>query len=249
MTGDDLKLLQDQFLEGGKQILRERGHLGTVGFVVTLHKHVEKLLESGWGAEFIGNPKDVFVRLDDDRVVALVLDMTMDWKRLYHAVLELYPKMREILPALIEAANQAQVDDPYKRVVRPFLKAAQLDEKDIVAGTMRQVCEKVDAFACIMQCEAWFYEVDPSVPGDQLPDDLSTDAKSVEVIFSSMETRDFARLLKTLIRRAPSDDPATRDAGVVVDFGERIEMLISPEEQVAVSGRFMNFLKPLEIAP
>jgi hypothetical protein len=248
MIGDDLKLLQDQLLEGGKQILRERGHLGTVGFVVTLHKHVEKLLESGWGAEFIGDPKDAFVRLDDDRVVALVLDMTMDWKRLYHAVLDLYPKMQKILPALIEAAAQARVDDPYKRVVRPFLKAAQLDEKDIVAGTMRQVCEKVDAFACIMQCEAWLYEADPSVPGDQLPDDLSTDAKSIEVIFSSMETHDFARLRKAQIQRASSTDPKTRDEGAVIGFGESIEMLITPEEQIDVGGRFTNFLKPLELA-
>ena len=56
MTGDDLKHVQDHFLEGAKTILRESGRLRPVGFVITLHKHVDKLFESGWGIEFI-DPK------------------------------------------------------------------------------------------------------------------------------------------------------------------------------------------------
>jgi len=53
MIGDDLKRMQDGFLEGGKSILRERGRLTPVGFIVTLHKHVDKIFESGWGLEII----------------------------------------------------------------------------------------------------------------------------------------------------------------------------------------------------
>ena len=67
MTGEDLKRLQDHFLEGGKMILRESGRLRPVGFVITLHKHVEKIFETGWGVEII-DPASCVRDGEDDRI-------------------------------------------------------------------------------------------------------------------------------------------------------------------------------------
>lgn len=251
MTGDDLKRMQDRFLDGAKQILRERGRLPPIGFVVTLHKHVEKLLETGWGAEIIGDPKGAFVRdPDDDRVATLVLDLLMDWKRIYHAVLDVFPHTQDVLPELVAMAKALQVDAPYKRVMRPFLAHTKLDEKDIIAATMRHVCNKVDAFACIMQTEAWFRTVDPNEDVDQIPDSLGDDTKSIEVVFSSMETYAFTRMVTVPVHRSTSStEGRQRDKGAVVGFGERTEGLDTPEDTNLLVGRLVRFLKPLESRP
>jgi hypothetical protein len=246
VTGDDLKRMQDNLLENGKMILRESGRLHPIGFVVTLDKHVGKLVESGWGAEFI-NPNNTYVPLGDgDKVATLVLDLLMDWKRLYHAVLNVYPKTRSILPGLIAVAETCKVDDPYKRTMRPFLKAAQLDEKDVIAATMRQVCDKVDAFACIMQTEAWMRYMEPSEEAGDVTGSLEHDKKSIEVVISSMETYDFARMLTQPIHRETS--AKKRDEGKVLGFGDRTESLDTADDKHVLEGRFVRFLKPLKEA-
>lgn len=251
MTGDDLKRLQNHFFAGGQQILRENGHLRPIGFVVTLHKHVEKLLKSGWGTEILGDPKATFVRDDsDDRVTTLVLDLLMDWKRLYHAVLKLFPQTRDMLPGMVALAEKVRVDDPYKRVMRPFMAHTKLDEKDVIAATLRHVCNKVDAFACIMQCEAWIREVAPDENIDQIPDSLGDDAKSVEVVYSSMETYDFARMITAPLHRkkaSGAQQPQQRDEGAVLGFGTLTEHLDTQEDTNVLVGRFVRFLKPLDL--
>lgn len=239
MTKDDLKGLQDHLLAKAQVILQQSDHLRPAGFVVTLHKHLDKLFESGYGVEFL-DPKQLLSD-DPDGIAVLIVDLLMGWKRLYHAILSLFPPMRDVLPGLLEIGVAAEVDDPYMRVVRPFLSAAQLDEKDITIGTVRQICDKTDAFACIYQSEAWIRMVRSSdreaVEGVR-QNGLSQDAKAIEVVLSTMEAHDFGRSLMMPIEREPSSDPSKRDQGKVRGFG-------TPKETGAMQGRVANFLKPL----
>ena len=253
MTGDDLKRMQDHFLEGGKAILRESGRLYPIGFVVTLHKHVDKLLESGgWGLEIIDPRTCVLDNQDDDKVATLVVDLLMDWKRLYHAVLNVYPQTRGVLPPMIKLAKDIGADDPYKRTTRAFLSATQLDTKDVIAATMRKICGEVEAFASIMQCEAWQRCIDltdKAAIEKANREGLTQDAKAVEVLFNSMETYDFTRLITIPIHREAAP-PASkkRDEGRVVGFGEPSEGLDTTDNTNVAEGRFVRFLKPLETA-
>ena len=243
MTGDDLKRTQDHFLEGAQTILRERGQLRPVGFIITLHKRVEQLFESGWGIEFI-DPKSC-VHADGDDTATLVLDLLMDWKRLYHAVVTVFPKTKDVLSPLITLGAAVGADDPYKRVMRPFLTHTKMDEKDVIAATMRHICGKVDAFASIFQSEAWVRVLDPGTEIEDVPQSLGDDAKSIEVVFSSMETYDFTRLLTLPIQR---EDPNKRAVGKVVGFGELTEGLDTLDNKNVVDGRLVRFLKPLAVA-
>ena len=246
MTGDDLKRLQEHFLEGAKTILRERGRLRPTGFIITLHKHVEKLFESGWGIEFI-DPKTACVRVDGDDTATLVIDLLMDWKNLYHAVVTVFPETKDVLSPMITLAETIAVDDPYMRVMRPFLAQTQMDEKDVIAATMRHVCEKVDAYASIFQSEAWMRVVNLDKEREaDVPQSLGDDAKSIEIVISSMETYGFTRMLTLPIQREGGKKKS--DAGKVVGFGDLVEGLDTPDNTNVVDGRLMHFLKPLEIA-
>jgi hypothetical protein len=246
VTGEDLKRMQDGFLETSKKLLLEQGHLQRVGFVITLHKHIDKFLESGWGIEFI-DPKACLRDAKDDNSAALIVDLSMDWKQLYHAVLNVWPKTRDVLPAMIELGKDIDVDDAYKRVMRAFLRATEMEEKDVVAATMRQICAEANAFASVMHSEAWMRTIDTTSETvddvyKKAPGGLGQDMKSVEVVYSSMETYDFSRLITVPIHREPS---ATRDDGKVIGFGEPIES----EAREAGEGRLAGFLKPLGEAP
>ena len=245
MTGEDLKRMQDGFLEGAKAILKEHGRIHPVGFVITRHKHIEKLLETGWGVEMI-DPKAHVRDAKDDTVATLILDLRMDPKRLYHAVLNVYPQTRGVLPQLLAIGEDAKVDNPYKSVMRSFLHVAKLDEKDIIADVMQQVCEKVDAFASIMQSEAWLRVVDPTEDRNKIPDRLGDDQKSVEVIISTMETYDFVRMVTVPVQRQASEGSAKRDEGPVVGFGDPDELFDSPSDTNVLKGRLVRFLKPLK---
>ena len=237
MTGDDLKRMQDGFLAMAKEILLQ-GPLRPVGFVITLHKHVDKLFESGWGIEFI-DPKSCVRDVHDDSIAALIIDLAMDWRRLYHAVLNVFPQTRDVLPRMIKIGKTLDVDDAYMRVMRAFLAATEMDEKDVTAATMRQICDRVDAFACVYHSEAWMRMVEPSETIEQIrrdaPESLGQDKKSIEVVMSSMETHDFVRMITVSIHREPSE---TRDGGKVIGFGE-------PVENDKLAGRLTGFLKPL----
>lgn len=249
MTGEDLKRLQDSFLENAKKILLEDGRLQPIGFVVTLHKHVDKLLKTGWGVEFL-DPKEC-LRDAGDGVATLIVNLLMDWKRLYHAVLNVFPQTRDILPRLLTLGEVIGADDPYMRLMRPFLKATQMHEKDVIAATMRHICGQVDAFACILHSEAWLRKIDRRTENaEQITKEadakgLAQDQKSIEVIFSSMETYDFARMLTVPVHREPSEE---RDAGKVLGFGEPTEALDTPKDNNRLEGRLVRFLKPLKDA-
>ena len=251
MTGEDLKHAQNHFLEGAKKILLEDEHLRPVGFVITLHRHVDKLFESGsWGLEIIDPKTCVIGAADDDNVVTLIIDLTMDWKRLYHAVLNVFPQTRDVLPAMIQLAETVGVDDPYKRTMRPFLSVTQLDTKDVIAATMRKLCDEVEAFASIMQSEAWLRNVDPATERvENIAGPLGHDVKSIEVIVSMMETYEFARMLTIPIHRESAAQPTTaRDAGKILGFGERAERVDTPQNTHVLDGRLMRFLKPQAVA-
>ena len=246
VTGEDLKRLQDHFLDRGKQILRDDNRLPPVGFVITLHKHIEKLLESGWGIEFI-DPKACLRDPQDDSIATVMIDLAMDYKRLYHAILNVFPKTRDVLPPLIALAEKMRIDDPYKLTMQPFLERTQMHQKDIIAATMRHVCDKVDAFACVMQSEAWIRTIDASDDAKQIAaaagaKGLGQDTKSVEVLFSSMETYDFARMVTVPIRRRPGKN---RDDGKLRGFGEPTEVIDHPDSDLVLRRRMARFLKPL----
>lgn len=238
MTGDDLKRVQDNLLATSKKILLEDGRLKPVGFVVTMRKHIDKLLESGYGVEFIDRT-ECLRDAQDDRIAILMINLSMSWRRLYHAVMAVYPQTRDTLPKMIALGESVSVDDAYMRVMLAFLNATELDEKDVAAAVMRQICDKVAAFACIFHSEAWMRLVGPAETADQIranaPQGLGQDQKSIEVVMSSMETYDFKRFITTPIHREQS---ATRDGGKVIGFGE-------PRENGAFQGRLADFLKPL----
>jgi hypothetical protein len=251
LTEDDLKRMQDGFIEGSKKLLLKRRHIGPVGFVVTLHKHLDKLAESGYGMEFIdhetarvGDPKD-------DAIATLVIDLSMNWKKLYHAVLTVFPQMQSVLPGLLAIGAEIKVDDPYMRLMRPFMAATRLDEKDIIAATMRQICDKASAFASIFHSEAWQRTAGPEEDRSQIPNDLGDDEKSIEVLISTMETYAFARMITTPVRRVPSppSKKKKRDSGKVEGFGEPTELIDRPGDNNRLEGRLMRFLKPQGAAP
>jgi hypothetical protein len=250
VNGDDLKRLQDDFLAGSKKILLETGHMRPVGFVVTLRKHVDRLIESGWGLEFI-DPKIARVRdAQDDEIAALIVDLSMNWRKLYHAVLTVFPQTRSTLPNLLAIGIAANVDDPYMRLMRPFMSATQLEDKDVMAATMRQICDKVDAFASIFNSEAWTRVVKTREAIDEVyknaAGSLGNDKESVEVVISSMETYDFTRMITVPILRKPSKK--ARDAGKITGFGELTEGIARPDNNNVIEGRLARFLKPLAVA-
>lgn len=252
MTGDDLKRLQDNFLGTAKAILLDDRHLHMMGFVVTLRKHVDKLFESGYGLEFL-DPKDCLREGsgDGDEVATLIVDLPTDYKKLYHAVMNVFPQTKDVLPRMIELGKSIGVEDAYTSAMNAFLRSTQLEEKDIVAAVMRQICDKVDAFASIMQSEAWMRIVDSSKESvddvyKNAPGGLKNDAKSVEVIVSSMETHDFARMLAVPIQRKPSKKQ--RGGGKVLGFGKPHETVDTPDNTQVLQGRLMRFLKPLPAA-
>lgn len=248
MTGEDLKRMQDNFLATSKTLLREHGCLRQVSFIITLHKHIEKLFESGWGVEFI-DPKTACVHRDGDAAAALILDLAMDWKKLYHACLRVFPETVDVLPPMLVLGQQLKVDDPYKRVMRPFLAHTRLEEKDVTAATMRHICGKVDAFACIMHSEGWLRVVEQGESAEDLAGTLSQDQKSIEVLFSSMETYDFTRMITVPILRVTTPGISVpRDGGKVVGFGDAAESVEEADRAALVEGRFVNLLKPLGVA-
>ena len=245
MTEDDLRRMQDGLLETAKTIMLEQDHLRSIGFVITLHKHVDKLLKSGWGAEIL-DPKECLRDAQDDSNTMLIVDLMMDPKRLYHAVLNLFPKARNVLPDMIALGKSIGIgdDDTYMRTMRAFLSATELNEKDIISATMRQICGQVDAFACVLHSEAWQRTVDPSDTAAieaARKKGLGGDMKAIEVIFSTMETHTFARTITVPVQREPSQDPNKRDAGKVLGFG-------AIAETGGMEGRMSGFLKPLETA-
>jgi hypothetical protein len=253
MTGDDLKRLQDNFFATSKQIILEGTSLRPVGFVVTLQKHVDQLFDSGYGIEFL-DPKTAILRdAQDDAVATLIVDLVMDYRRLYHAVLTVFPKTRDLLPRLLVLGQAASVDDPYMRLMRPFLENTGLDAKDVAAAVMRQICDKVDAFASIMHSEAWKRHTASPEDMEKLREfakthSLGEDQKSVEIVVSAMETYDFTRMLTAPIHREPSKDPKRRDAGKVLGFGETDDSVAEQDGKNVIEGRMARFLKPLPVA-
>ena len=244
MTGDNLKRMQDGFIEGSKQILLEGTQLRPISFVITLHKHVEKLFESGYGLEFLGSKPVNSVDVRDDQVATLIVDLALSGKKLYHAVMTVFPETRHVLPGMITLGESMGVDDVHVRTMRAFMAATGLDEKDVMAAVVRQICDKVDAFACVFQSEAWLRAVDPkdvATIEEARQKGLAKDDEAVEVILSAMETRDFSRGITIPIERGPSDDPERRDGGKVLGFG-------APTETDTMDGRMAGFLKPLEVA-
>jgi hypothetical protein len=245
----DLTRMQDGFVEHSKEILLDRGHMGPVGFVVTLHKHLDRLFESGYGVEFI-DPKTACVRdPDDDAIATLIVDLSMSWKKLYHAVLTVFPQTQDVLPGLLAFGTEIQVDDPYKRLMRPFLMTTQLDQRDIIAEMMRQICDKASAFASVLHFEAWRRMVEPGESRDEISEDLGKDAKSVEILISSMETREFVRMITVPIHRAPQKKKQKkkqkRDDGKIEGFGESTEIIDRPDNNNELEGRLVRFLRPL----
>jgi hypothetical protein len=248
VTGEDLKRLQDNFFEDGKSILCDNGRLRPTGFVVTLQENVDKIFRSeGWELEILDPKTCVLDDQTNKQVTTLIIDLLMDWKRLYQAVLQIFPQTQEVLPHMIKLASTIGIDDPYKRTMRPFLRSAQLDEKDIIAATMRKLCSEVDAFASIFQCEAWMRAFDPADKNtieEAGRRGLDQDTEAVEVLFSSMETYGFTRMLTLPIHRGVPSAKQGRDGGNVVGFGERLEGLDTPADTNRAGGRLTRFLKP-----
>jgi hypothetical protein len=174
----------------------------------------------------------------------------MDYKRLYHAVLTVFPKTRDILPRLLALGQAVGADDPYMRLMRPFLKSQELDAKDVSAAVMRQICDKVDAFACIMHSEAWKRNAKSTADMEKISKfaethSLGEDMESVEVVISTMETYDFARMLTAPIHRKPSKNSKQRDTGKVLGFGETDDHVAEQGGKNVLEGRLVRFLKPL----
>jgi len=246
MTGDDLKRLQDTFFSGGQAILRAHARLAPIGFIVTMSKHVDKLFEHGWAMEILDR-KMCMRDPKDDAIATLIVDLSMDWKKLYHSICILSPQAKGVLEPMINLAKSIAVDDPYKRVVRPFLERTNTHTKDVMAATMRHICDHVDAFASIFQCEVWFRSVDGTKENEaDVPRDLSGDAKAIEAVYSTMETYEFTRMLTLPIHREPSEK--ARDEGKVIGFGDLKEDVDTVDNGTVTGGRFTGFLKPLSEA-
>ncbi len=245
---DELKAIQDENFSIAKRIMTEVGRVLPMGFVLTRRDETDKLFESGWGIEFL-DPKQLIThdKMGGHEMVGLMLNLAMDWKAMYEAVIRISDKAREFLVPAVEMAKHFKIDDPYMRTMRPFMDATNTDEKDIVSATMRAICEKVDAFAAMHVSEAWMAEPKPGITREDLPNDLSEHPDSVEVVHCVMETREIVRMLAIPILREPPKAGERRDSGKLLGFGEVKEQVVRlGDPEVTAIGRLTRFLKPLE---
>lgn len=246
MTGEDLKRIQDTFFTGGQAILRTHSRLAPIGFIITMSKHVDKLFEHGWALEILDR-KACLRDPKDDAIATLIVDLSMNYKKLYHSICILSPQAKIVLESVFQLAKSMEIQDPYKHIVRPYLEHTKTHSKDVMAATMRHICGHVDAFASIFQCEAWFRTVDTFKEDEsKVPRDLGNDAQAIEAVYSTMETYEFTRMLTLPIKREPSNKG--RDAGNVIGFGDLIEGVDAIDNGNVTSGRFTGFLKPLGVA-
>lgn len=245
MTDDELKQMQDNHIEIAKQILLESRQLCQIGFVITKRDQVDALFDSGFGIEFL-DVKDVLKKdSPEEEIVVLAVDMSTDYQKLFYVVCQLYPKVAPTIQGLLEVGRRdwkLAESEVYGHIMKPFLQISGLLDKDLTAGVMRLICEKVNAFAAIHISEGWKPRMD--VPREQLPDYLGDDPASVEVVVCSMDAYEFRRMVVIPILRGPSPDPNKRDGGEVLGFGEVDEMVDNKDGVNQIKGRFANFLKP-----
>jgi hypothetical protein len=238
-----LKAIQDDHLNAAKAMLTDLGFVAPIGFVFTNRGQVDNLFQGGWGIQFI-QQKQVFSydRMEKAEMVGLALDFSMDCERMYEALIRSSPKAAEVLVPLVEVGKRMNIDDLYVRTMRSFMQATNVDEKDIIAMTMRSVCEKVDAFGAMHISEAYLKQMDHRPYGG--PGDLARDLTSTEVIICSMETREYVRMLALPILREPPKEGEKRDSGKVIGFGEVQEQLSRFDDpNCVVEGRLVRFLK------
>ena len=247
MTDDDLKHMQDSHFETAKGIMASGEPVLPVGFVMTTRANIDKMHESGWGIEFV-DPKDVIIHntTKGDEVVGLMVPLAWDSERLFYMVRKLWPDTQGALDMVYKMAKDMDLEDPFTRVMRPFMQATNLDEKDVMAAMMRELCEKTDAFAAILISEAWTREVGKDeIDEDGLPRNLANDMKAVEVVMCTLESRNITRMVTIEVKRGPSPD-GERDSGPFVGFGQLKEMCVDNRDpKTRLEGRLVRFLKPL----
>ncbi len=243
-----LKVIQNDHLEVAKRLLLEEGFVVPIGFVFTRRDQVDNLLGNGWGIEFI-KPKQIFTyeRMKGSEVVGLGLDFAMDWERMYHALIRVLPKYRPYLEPFIQLAKEKKLDDPYMRTMRPFMEVSKMDEKDIIAATMKSICERVEAFGAMHVSEAYIVQVTDPKDRDKMADDLADEPTSTEVVMCSLETHEFIRMVTIPIKREASQPGKRRDSGKPIGFGEPQEHIYHYDEPGSkVEGRLSRFLSPLK---
>ncbi len=244
---DDFKAIQDDHLRIAKELLLEEGKVYQLGFVFTQRIHLRKLQEAGWGACLLESEMASQKNPSGDDMVCLTINLSMDWERMFEAVVRVIPEVAEFLRSAIDLAKNMKVDEPYMRTMRPFLETTNLDEKDIISMTMKSICELVDASAAMHISEAYLKTVPMKMMSAELGD-LSKDDESVEIIVNSIETHDFIRMLHVPIFREPAKPGAKRDSGRVIGIGEVQEHLYNLKDKGSViTGRMVRFLKPPEV--
>lgn len=240
---EDLKQFQEDQIESAKAFMMEEGRVPSFLFLVTTMSSIPEKFKEHLK---VLSEDDTIKQLGDvpeDRPIFVTFDMDTYWKNLYHMMMHVPGKHRAVLPMLVKAGEDANVDDPYMRVMRPFLEISKLHPKDVQALFMRQMILEVGAYAFVKLDEA--YIVDRALKEGETADDVTGEGSiknhpdSKECIMVFLETHKYQRMVTIPFTRAgPEEDDK------VTGFLEPKIIEIGADEH-SLKGRFVNMLRPL----
>jgi len=243
MTNDELKELQNTIVESSKQIVIADGHMVELGIVITKQSNVDAIFNGGFSIEYL-DISDTF-KPPSDGIAVLVVDIASDAKKLFSAACSLYPHISDKLKLALEKARTIfgiPESDTHRQVMRHFMEVTGTSYKDIIAGTIRRICQKVNAFAALMVSGAWMLSLEEEINEDtDIPDNVSDNPNSKEVIMCSMDALEFRRMLCAPILRAPSEKS-------IIGFDETEETIDNKDGESPLEGRFLEFLNPVSTA-
>lgn len=241
---EDLKSFQDDQLETAKKWLAEDDNLPSLLFLVTTKDAIPEKMKNG--LKVMSNPLEIsnLEEVPFDKPVFVTFDLVSTWKNLFHMMMHVPGKHQAILPMLVKSAEDMDIDDPFMRVMRPFMQVSNLHEKDIQALFMRQMILELGAYAFVKMDEAYTLD-SPMKEGETKEEaqdrykDLKSNPKSIECIMVMLETHKYQRMITLPFTREK------RDTGKVTGFGEPKIYEVKEGNDNSLTGRFVNMLRPL----
>lgn len=246
MTREQLIEMQEFHLGWAREQVRQDGHVYPIAFIVAESRHAMK------GIKYAEIPAQVLKGGNDMAEMGIVVVMMQEsWENLYRSATiawtDLSPPGTPPLLSMLLEASPGEGEDKYKHVVRPFLRATGIEERDIATAAVRFVARQVQAQAVIVCHEGWLREMQPGET--RKPGSLSQDPQAVEHLICNMDARDYVRAVYTPVLREEPSKGADRDSGKVVGFGEPRVVIDDGVERpgknpmhMRLEGRMVRFL-------
>jgi hypothetical protein len=244
MNIDNLKAIQDELVNWGKHIVQKDNDMNPVAFVFAYHGDLDKLRKVAGPVETVES-KYGFAAHKDHDLIAVARPFDMTWKEKYRVLYRaLDEEQRPMIDMLIKLGKEHEVDDEYMRVCRPLMKALKMEEKDVAALAIRQMCHAIDAIAVVLVMTAWM----ATGPGAYERYQASTHKslaemdESIEVLHVTLEAQAIERIITIPLHRRPGKK---RGTGKIKSWGKRVENASDLNPTFHYTGRFAKFLKPL----